>query len=146
MKHELYPELEQLFSCYLHEDWHYDYPTRDAALQAGIAGLPPDALRAACEEMDRLRADSRDTVTRTELVRGELGAFYLWEVDGYTLDAWLAHVDVMLNQRRKSMEKEKGLLRIAKADRMPACEAHRPTVACVGPRTSACLACRVGRA
>jgi hypothetical protein len=43
MKHHLYPELEQLFSCYLHEDWYYDYPTRDTALQAGIAGLPLDA-------------------------------------------------------------------------------------------------------
>jgi hypothetical protein len=104
MKHEQYPELEQLFSCCLHEDWHHDYPTRDAALQAGIAGLPPAALRAACEEMDRLRADPRDTETRTKLVRCELGAFYLWEVDGYTLDVWLAHVAAMLNQRRQSME------------------------------------------
>src|SRR5262245_41244552 len=85
MRHQLFPELEQLFSCYLHEDWYYDYPTRDTALQAGIAGLPLDALQAACEEMDRLRADSRDTAIRSQVVRHELGANYLWEVDGYTL-------------------------------------------------------------
>jgi hypothetical protein len=103
MRHELYPELQQLFSGYLHEDWHYDYPTRDAALEAGIAGLPPDALQAACEEMERLRADPRDTETLMNVIRWELGAWYLWEVDGYTLDGWLAHVAAMLNQRQNSM-------------------------------------------
>lgn len=103
MKHELYPELEQLFSCYLHEDWHCDYPTRDAALQAGIAGLPTDALQAACEEMDRLRAGARDAKTRSNVLHRELGASYLWEVDGYTLDGWLAHVAEMLNHRRNAM-------------------------------------------
>ena len=109
MRHEVYPELEQLFSCYLHEDWLADYHTPDAALKTGIAGLPPDALQAACEEMDRLRADSRDPETLTKMIRGELGANYLWEVDGYTLDGWLAHVAAMLNQRRKSMEPGGGL-------------------------------------
>src|SRR5262245_27593476 len=104
MKHKLYPELEQLFSCYLHEDWHYAYPTRDAALRTGIAGLPPAAFQAACEEMNRLRADSRDAEARTQLVRYELGASYLWEAEGYTLDEWLAHVAAMLNERRKEIE------------------------------------------
>jgi hypothetical protein len=104
MKHELYPELEQLFTCYLHEDIHYDYPTQDAALRGGIVGLPPDSLLAACEEMERLRGDSRDTKTLTQVVRKELGAHYLWEVDGYTLDEWLAHVARMLNQRKRELE------------------------------------------
>src|SRR5262249_20094919 len=31
-----------------------------------------------------------------------LGANYLWEVDGYTLDGWLAHVAAMLNQRTEA--------------------------------------------
>ena len=109
MRHKLYPELEQLFSCYLHEDWHYDYSTRDAALEAGIAGLPPDALLAACVEMDRLRADSRDAEAITKMIRSELGACYLWEVDGYTLDQWLAHVAEMLNQRRTLINPSDGV-------------------------------------
>jgi hypothetical protein len=108
MRHDLYPELEQLFSCYLHEDWHYDYPTRDAALEAGIAGLPPEDLRAVCEEMDRLRADPRDAETLTEVVRKDLGAHYLWEVDGYTLEGWLAHVAAMLRRRREQLSASGG--------------------------------------
>ena len=99
MRHELYPELEQLFSCYLHEDYHYDYPTQDAALQAGIAGLPPAALWVACEEMDRLRADTRDPETLTKMIRGELGANYLWEVDGYVC----AHGLTWPNTRLRAM-------------------------------------------
>ena len=108
MRHNLYPELEQLFSCYLHEDRRYDHPTADAALTAGIAGLPPEALRAACDEIDRLRADPRDPETLAKVVIWELGANYRWEVVGYTLDGWLAHVAAMLYQRRNSMESGEG--------------------------------------
>jgi hypothetical protein len=103
MRHEQYPELEQLFSCYLHEDWPLDYPTPDAALAEGVAGLPPDALRAACEEVDRLRADPRDPEALTEMLQRELGVCYLWEADGYTPDAWLAHVAALLHRRRDSL-------------------------------------------
>jgi hypothetical protein len=109
MRSKLYPELEQLFSCYLHEDRAYFHPTVDAALEEGIAGLPPEALLAAGEEMDRLRNEARDTERGTKMVQRELGANYRWEVDGYTLDEWLAHVSEMLNKRRTELGLPSGI-------------------------------------
>jgi hypothetical protein len=100
MRHALYPELEQLFTCYLNEDYHYDHPTLDAALRAGVAGLPPEAARVAWEELARLTAQRHDEETLIKILREDLGAHYLWEADGYSTQGWLAHVRELLDRRR----------------------------------------------
>src|SRR5436190_6817823 len=102
MSHPHYPELRRLFFCKLNEVWEFDHPTADAALEAGIDDFHPHELHTACAEMDRLRAERRSPEALTALLHGELGANYLWEVDGLTAHGWVAHVASLLNERRKS--------------------------------------------
>src|SRR5690242_13542516 len=103
MTSKQYPNLEQLFSCYLHEDFPILYSTADKALEFGIAELPPDDLAATCHEMALLRTDPRDLASLKNLLLWELGVCYSWEAGGYTLGQWLAHVDEMLNRRRSDL-------------------------------------------
>ncbi len=103
MRHEQYPELRRLFACHLPEDMEDCYGTADAALEAGISGFRPDEFRAACEEMSRLREERMGQKPLTDLLHNALAVNYLWSVDGYTAEEWLAHVALMLERRLNSL-------------------------------------------
>lgn len=100
MRNPAYPELEQLFSCYLQEDYHYEHPSLEAALSAGVAALPSGAVETAREELARLRARRHDEDTLTAILQRDLGANYAWQADGYSAEGWLAHVAELLERRR----------------------------------------------
>jgi len=67
----LYPNLEEFFGIYFHQDWREDSATASGIVERYLAEWPPEEIRGAAQELHRLLAEP---LTEAELAdtRGEL--------------------------------------------------------------------------
>ena len=92
-----FPQLRQLFGCYLHQDWPLEYDTAEDAIRAFRADMSSAPLDAECEELSEvielLNRQAIDDPTRFLI---ELGCDYNTAADGLTVVAWLVRVRSIL--------------------------------------------------
>ena len=87
-----FPALFQMFGGYFHEDWRGEYAQPDAALAAFKAEAPPEAVRAAAAELERLLGAGFDDAALTTLLDAGFACNYVPSRDGITSTAWLNQV------------------------------------------------------
>jgi len=87
-----FPALFQLFGGYFHQDWHEEYATPGAALTAFIEEAPPEAVREAAVELQRLLDLPVDDEALAKLLRAGFDCNYVPSRDGLTTTQWLTAV------------------------------------------------------
>jgi hypothetical protein len=87
-----FPALFQLFGGYFHEDWRSEHAQPAAALAAFKAEAPPEAVREAVAELDRLLTAGLDDGALSRLLDEGFGCNYLPTRDGMNATTWLEHV------------------------------------------------------
>jgi CdiI immunity protein len=95
-----YPALFQLFGGYFHQDWHEEYVTTRDAVNAFVHEAPPQAVRAAVEELDRLLAQRLDESALSRLLQEGFDCNYVPQVDEMTNRDWLAQLRDLLGGQR----------------------------------------------
>jgi len=91
-----FPALFQLFGGYFHEDWRADYTQPGAALAAFTAEAPPEAVREAAAELERLLGAGLDDAVLSRLLDAGFACNYVPSRDGLTSTAWLGEVRAAL--------------------------------------------------
>jgi hypothetical protein len=84
-----YPTLDHFFGCYMHQDWHDDYPDEWAAVEGFIADGPPEDPKLFRDEIAQLLAQHPSEQEVRRIVLEELESFYLADVSGWKYRDWL---------------------------------------------------------
>ncbi len=85
-----FPALWHFFGAYLHQDWHDEYESTNAAFRDFLVGEPRyGALMAG--ELRAVLGSGRDESALDELVRG-CGSFYIPSMHGIATSTWLAEL------------------------------------------------------
>ena len=87
-----FPALFQLFGGYFHQDWRQEYATPSAALTAFIEEAPPEAVREAAVELQRVLDLPIDDEALTKLLHAGFDCNYVPSQDGLTATQWLTAV------------------------------------------------------
>jgi hypothetical protein len=87
-----FPALFQLFGGYFHEDWRDEHAQPAAALAAFKAEAPPEAVREAVAELDRLLTAGLDDAALARLLQEGFACNYVPSRDGVSPTTWLQHV------------------------------------------------------
>jgi CdiI immunity protein len=93
-----YPALYQLFGGYFHQDWLQEYGDPEAALRAFVVEAPPDAVRAAGAEVDRLLAAGFDDASLAALLERGFDCNFVPAAQAGGPAAWLREVRAALQR------------------------------------------------
>jgi hypothetical protein len=93
----LYPNLDEFFGTYFHQDWREDSATPSGIVDRYLAEWPPEEVRAAGKELRRLLAETPTEPGLADAV-GHLGSFYNPQADGLSYRDWLQQVCQLLER------------------------------------------------
>ena len=93
----LYPNLDEFFGTYFHQDWREDSPTAIEIVERYLAESPPEEVREAGKELSRLLAAATEDELADAVHR--LGSFYNPRADGLSYGEWLRQVYRLLASR-----------------------------------------------
>jgi len=95
----IYPNLDEFFGTYFHQDWREDSATARGIVERYLAEWPREEVQDAAEELRRLLAE---TLTEADLADkiSCLGSFYNPQADGLSHRDWLCQVYELLSQNR----------------------------------------------
>ena len=93
-----YPNLDEFFGTYFHQDWREDSPTALGIIERYLAEWPPEEIREAAKELDRLLVEAPTEDEFADKVR-RLGCFYNPRADGSSYGEWLRQVYQLLASR-----------------------------------------------
>ena len=88
-----FPALFQLFGGYFHQDWREEHATPAAALTAFVEEAPPEAVREAVVELQRLLELPLDDAALSRLLRDGFDCNYRPEDDGMQASEWLRAIN-----------------------------------------------------
>lgn len=91
----LYPNLDEFFGTYFHQDWREDSATALGIVERYLAEWPPEEIREAAQELHRLLAQPLSETELADQMKG-LGSFYNPQADGLRYGDWLRKVHQLL--------------------------------------------------
>ncbi len=94
----LYPNLDEFFGTYFHQDWREDSANALAIVKRYLAEWPHEEIRAAAQELGRLLAQTATDAELAETLAG-FGSFYNPQADGLSYMVWLRQVYQLMTSR-----------------------------------------------
>jgi len=91
-----YPNLDEFFGTYFHQDWREDSKTARGIIERYLAEWPTQDIRATAEELHRLLTEPLTEAELTDQMR-LLGNFYNPNADGLSHRDWLRQVYELLS-------------------------------------------------
>jgi hypothetical protein len=91
----LYPNLDDFFGTYFHQDWREDAATAIGIVERYLAEWPPEEVLAAAQELRRLLAETPTEADLIDKMR-RLGCFYNPQSDGLSYGDWLRQIYQLL--------------------------------------------------
>lgn len=86
-----YPNLEQFFSCYFHQDWTEEFDSPDDAIDAYLASENAETKLNAGNELKKL-LDAFSDNQSLQQVLDSLGCYYDSSADSLEVNEWLKSV------------------------------------------------------
>ncbi len=91
-----FPDLEQFFGCYFHEDWMDEYENEEMAIKGYVDDDGPEAAHNVAHELDKLLELELPEAELEGAMYRELHCYYAPEPDGISMSEWLRWVRSML--------------------------------------------------
>lgn len=91
----LYPNLDEFFGTYFHQDWREDAATALGIVERYLAEWPLAEIREAARELRHLLAENPSEAELADTMR-RLGNFYNPKADGLSYGEWLRQVHQLL--------------------------------------------------
>jgi hypothetical protein len=92
MTEKRYPELEQLFGAYFHQDWDLEGPDDQAILARYLEESSETDLQQAIAELQRLLDEPMEENELGDFLLRELGSYYYPMAEGKSYREWLEEV------------------------------------------------------
>lgn len=96
-----YPNLDEFFGTYFHQDWLGDAPTATGIVKNYLAEWPAKEVVEANAELTRLLAVTE--TTELALVLRQFGCYYNPSADGLSCREWLEQVSKMLSASESAL-------------------------------------------
>ncbi len=93
---EKFPDLEQFFGCYFHQDWMEEYENEEMAIKEYVDDDGREAARHVAVELDKILALCLPEPQLEQAMYKELGCCCNPKPDGMSMSGWLRWVRVTL--------------------------------------------------
>jgi hypothetical protein len=87
-----FPELQDFFGAYFHQDWTVEHETAEQVVDAFLADSDIEDLKVVRQELNVLLGQGKDELMLREYLLKELSCYYCyWNVWG-SGESWLRHI------------------------------------------------------
>ncbi len=87
-----FPDLEQFFGCYFHQDWQYLYGSAEMAIEDYANDSSRDELSYTVQELDKLMSLGLSEAELDDAMYRELHCYYNPKPSGRSMTEWLRWV------------------------------------------------------
>ncbi len=93
---ERFPDLEQFFGCYFHQDWLDEYENEEMAIKGYVDDDGSEAAEHVARELDKLLELGLPETELDTAMYWDLHCYYDPKPDGVTMSDWLRWVRATL--------------------------------------------------